>query len=71
MCLCDSVRFGNANAYANVIETICIAQANTAQRIFAIMAQLSIETKTKIVTMRNYTSHTWAEIAADCGCSVS
>lgn len=32
---------------------------------------LSIEIKTKIITMRKYSTATFAEIANQCGCSVS
>lgn len=35
------------------------------------MAQLTMEMKTKIVAMRNYTTLTFDEIAVECGCSVS
>lgn len=35
------------------------------------MAELSTETKTKIITMKNYTNRTWEEIANECNCSVS
>lgn len=32
---------------------------------------LSIETKTKIITMRNCSSATFSQIADQCGCSVT
>lgn len=32
---------------------------------------LSIEIKSKIIAMREYSTSTWPEIAAECGCSVS
>lgn len=32
---------------------------------------LSLELRTKIITLRNYTSKTWAEIARETHCSVS
>lgn len=35
------------------------------------MSKLSMEKKSKIVTLRNFSSLTWAEIAAQCECSVS
>lgn len=42
-------------------------------KIIAIMdhQHLSIEIKTKIITLREHTPHTWAERAEMCGCSVS
>lgn len=53
------------NRYANSINNfIAIMNRNNRRE------NLSVEIKTKIITLRNSTCKTFEEIAAECGCNV-